>query len=491
MQSARDRSIQLAIAIGLIAIAVRFVALNQFFVDEWSWRQSDVAAIARNFFQNGFHFAHPQIDWAGDQPGYVGTEFPILPFIAAVCYKFLGVHEWIGRIQAVLFFAASLPVFFLLVRKWFDRGAATWATFFYGFAPLSIMASRCFIPDIPSLSLSIIGLYLFVRWSENERWSFLLAAAVTTSLALLIKLPTALIGVPMAYIAFRRFGLSAFRRLDLWIFAALTLLPSCVWYWHAHRIAEAFYPYHFFGSGGVRLEGPVWYWKIARRTAGSSLTPVLFILAVAGVWTARSRPSARVLYWWLGAAILFIIVTGYGNRHQWYQLPLVPLAAAFAGDACDRFALRYSGRRSVQATAAVILILLFGALSYHYTTGFYREPAADLRKLGLELKRMTPEKSLIVAADFGDPTVFYYAERKGWNFLERDGIYDGSPTSSAAAIADLEQLRGQGAAYIVFYPGTMWWLVYYTEFARHIVNTAVLKEATPSFLIYKLNPPAK
>ena len=49
----------------------------------------DVAAIARNFEQNGFHFAYPQIDWAGDSPGYVGTEFPILPFVAAICYKFV------------------------------------------------------------------------------------------------------------------------------------------------------------------------------------------------------------------------------------------------------------------------------------------------------------------------------------------------------------------------------------------------------------------
>ena len=79
-------------------------SVDQPFVDNWSWRQSDVATIARNYFQGGFHLARPQIDWAGDQPGYVGTEFPILPFLAAISYKFLGIHEWVGRIQAVSFF---------------------------------------------------------------------------------------------------------------------------------------------------------------------------------------------------------------------------------------------------------------------------------------------------------------------------------------------------------------------------------------------------
>lgn len=485
---AKDRRIQLAIAIGLLAIAVRFIAINQFFIDEWSWRQSDVAAIARNFYQTGFHFAYPQIDWAGDQPGYVGTEFPILPFLAAICYKFFGVHEWIGRVQAVILFAASLPFFFLLVRRLLDVTAATWATFFYGFAPLSVMASRCFIPDIPSLSLSIIGLYLFLRWTENERLSLWLAAAVATSLAILIKLPAVVIGVPIAYLALSRFGWSALKSGRLWMFAAIALLPSLAWYWHAHRIAEAFYPHHLFGAGGIRMEGFTWYWMIANRTATSSLTPLLVILAIGGVCTARSIMSARVLYWWLAAVILFIVIAGYGNRHPWYQLPLVPTTAAFAGAACSWFGARYAGRRIPLTATAIIVILLYGTLSFRSSKGFYRETAADLRTLGLELKRLTPEKSLIVAADFGDPTVFYYAERKGWNFLEKDGIYGGHPSNSAVAMDDLEQLRNRGATHIVFYSWTAWWLVYYEEFARHLVENSVLIEAKPEFMIYKLNP---
>src|SRR5947199_3077072 len=138
---------KIAIVICILAVAARLILIDQPFIDHWSWRQSDVAAIARNYFQGGFHFAHPQIDWAGDQPGYVGTEFPILPFTASVCYKIFGVHEWIGRVQAVILFAVSLPFFFLLVRKMSGEIAAVSALFFYGFAPLGIMAGRCFMPD--------------------------------------------------------------------------------------------------------------------------------------------------------------------------------------------------------------------------------------------------------------------------------------------------------------------------------------------------------
>src|SRR5438270_4751145 len=98
------RTSHLAIMMSIFALAVRLILIDQPYIDNWSWRQSDVAAIARNYFQGGFHFARPQIVWAGDAPGYVGTEFPILPFGAALSYNIFSVHELFGRVQAVFLF---------------------------------------------------------------------------------------------------------------------------------------------------------------------------------------------------------------------------------------------------------------------------------------------------------------------------------------------------------------------------------------------------
>ncbi|PYK30518.1 MAG: hypothetical protein DME57_06650 [Verrucomicrobia bacterium] len=205
---------KLVIGMSILAIGARLILVDQPFVDHWSWRQSDVAAIARNYFQGGYSFANPQIDWAGDQPGFVGTEFPILPFLVAALYKCFGSHEWIGRIQAVILFALSLPFFFLLVRKAFGEIAAVWALFFYSFAPLGVMASRCFIPDTPSLALSIIGLYFFERWISDQRSTIaFIVSALCISLSILIKATTVLIAAPLACLAFQHFKLSAFRNL--------------------------------------------------------------------------------------------------------------------------------------------------------------------------------------------------------------------------------------------------------------------------------------
>src|SRR6478752_2148015 len=188
----------------ILAVATRLVFINQPYIDHWSWRQSDVAAIARNFLQNGFRFGYPQIDWAGNAPGYVGTEFPILPFIAAVCYKFAGVHEWIGRSEAVILFAVSLPFFFLLVREIFGSTAAAWATFFYCFTPLNVFAGRSFMPDVPSLSFAIVGLYFFLRWVEHGETSSFFVATIVISLSLLIKITSIVIVAPILYLVVGR-----------------------------------------------------------------------------------------------------------------------------------------------------------------------------------------------------------------------------------------------------------------------------------------------
>src|SRR5438309_2772636 len=200
------RTTELVIALWVLAVAARLILIDQPYIDHWSWRQSDVAAIARNFSERGFHFAYPRIDWAGDATGYVGTEFPILPFLAAICYKFGGIHEWIGRSQAVIFFAISLPFFFLLVREILGSTAAVWATFFFSFAPLNVFAGRSFMPDVPSLSLALVGLYFFLRWIEDRESVSFLLAAITISLSILIKVTSIVIAAPLLYLAVAGIG---------------------------------------------------------------------------------------------------------------------------------------------------------------------------------------------------------------------------------------------------------------------------------------------
>ena len=343
------------------------------------------------------------------------------------------------------------------------------------------------MPDVPSLSFAIVGLYFFLRWVQHdESWSFFFAA-IAISLSLLIKITSIVIVAPLVYVLVAavcdrrnsRKGdlqiapavletaapcVGAWRApLKFVLFAAIALLPSAIWYWHAHQIAQKFYPHHFFGAGGIQIESFSWYWHIAQQTFVSSLTPLLSVMALVGLFVPqpRDRRYSRLFHWWLAAMIVFIIVVGYGNRHRWYQLPLVPIAAAFAGATCAFVASKISSR-VVAVTLSVMLVSSFTTLAFWYIQPFYQS-SAQLRHAGLELKKVTPPDALIVAADMGDPTIFYYAERKGWHFLEQNAIYNGNPDDSEQAIENLERLRRRGATHFVFTKNTFWWLRSYPE----------------------------
>jgi 4-amino-4-deoxy-L-arabinose transferase-like glycosyltransferase len=474
-----------------LSVAVRLWQIDAPFDDLWSWRQSDVAAIARNYFENGFHFSRPQIDWAGGEAGFVGTEFPILPFVAALLYNFFGPHEWIGRVLTIAFFAASLPFVFLLTERAFDKSAAILALVFYFFAPVMWAASRAFIPDVPSLTCALGGLYFFWRWLDGMSESssegrtggdetrprlFWFAAAILIALSLMLKPTTATLAAPMAALAWRKFGRGMLLQPSLWLFALLALTPPVWWFWHAYMVAREFYPHHMFGAGGIRLMNPDWYWEILRLTFVSSLTPLLFLLAIIGLF----RPvRTSAFHWWLGAMLFFIIVVGYGNRHEWYRLPLVPIAAAFAGAAVSSLA-----RRTKSLAAAGIILFLFSAALQvrHYLA----PTAGPLLQLARELHECTSPGALIIAADDGDPAVFYYAHRKGWHFLERDGIYDGNPSDSEQLIADLKILRARGATHVAFYRATTWWLDYYPGFAEYLARISTPVKAAGQVRIYQL-----
>ena len=71
------------LALGLV---VRLPHLGMPPIGVHSWRQSDTAAIARNYREHGYRFGMPQVDWGGAGPGYVESEFPLYPYSASLLY---------------------------------------------------------------------------------------------------------------------------------------------------------------------------------------------------------------------------------------------------------------------------------------------------------------------------------------------------------------------------------------------------------------------
>jgi len=337
----------------------------------------------------------------------------------------VGVHEWVGRVKPSYYSRFRCRSSFVGPQR-FRRNRCELGAFLLQLCATRIMAGRCFSRISHRLHSPSSVCISSSAGSRSPRGiackiSVIFCSRDRDSLSILIKLPSILIGAPLACLAFQRFSIpplrlgAAFRNLSLWSFGALALLPSALWYGHAYQIALQFYPHHFFGAGGVQIMSAAWYLKIVKEIVTSTLTPFVFVLGSVGVLVTKPALSVSRMGRSRGRGTLrecSLVARGNDfvhrhrwlrNRHQWYQLPLIPIAAVFAGRHV-RFCRLENLQPGRERSLSILLAALFSFSVFVHARGFYRPSAAPLRDAGLKLKAVTPSNALVAAADNGDPT---------------------------------------------------------------------------------------
>jgi len=380
--------------------------------------------MARNFFENGYALLWPQVDWGGPTPGFVESEFPLIPFMAAVLYRFLGVHEWIGRALAAAFSLVAGYALFHLVRKVSGSRVAIWAAGFYLFLPLSLYYSRTFMPDAAMMAFSILAIAWFYDWTESGAPGFLAASCVAFSASALLKLPCLYLMLPIAYLANLRFGPSFWKRPLLWAYAAAALTPVVGWYVHAHQILLGGgltfgiweYGRDKWGNWSLVSSWAFWNALVFRNVAERWLTWAGFALFLLGLFAIPRSTRERLFDLWLIAVLVFFVIVAKGNYvHEYYQWPLLPAASFYLAKAVT---IGIHSRRSALVAGTSLALLLMIALSGVRYASYLRKE--DPRKsaqheLSVRVRRMTEPGALLVAVDGQDPTLLYLSHRKGWH----------------------------------------------------------------------------
>jgi hypothetical protein len=253
----------------------------------------------------------------------------------------------------------------------------------------------------------------------------------------------------------------------LWLFAALILVPSFLWYYHAHLLYLEYHNTFGILSGGYDkfaradlLLSPGFYERIAGRTSVYVLTPLVFLLMVYGCFAPRRVPERRVFIAWLLGLALYCIVVAEGNYDMiHYQLPVLAPGAALAGLGLMTLAermedvLRQSGssRRASRVVMIGFAALMVSVVAAAYL-GVSRGALAmdrDTRRMGRNVGTVTERGSLLIVAGYygsgkapdaidTPPEVFYFSDRKGW-YLAMSHL-------TAEAV---EKMKNDGARYFV------------------------------------------
>lgn len=492
-------------AIVLVGSLARLYHIDVPLFDWHAYRQFDTAALARNFYDEGMNIFYPRVDWRGESPGYVEVEFQAYTYPVAVLYHVFGPQEWVGRAFNILVFVASAILLFAFVSRIFGRGAAAFAVLFYTFVPLSFYQTRAFQPDALLALGSLAGIHYFWLWTESSRWKHLLVSALGVAIAALIKPPSLYLGVPLLYLAYRRYGLALFRKPQLWTYAALILVPVFLWFRHAYGLWTEYG--NTFGIFGRRTIAGVWaigdeHWLIlaqtlARRLLNEIATPPGLILLLVGVVAsigARARLRGGILFWWLAGFALYVVLVPKGHwGHDHYQLPAVFLTTAWMGYGAWRLVQR--GAAGGWGTAVLVLALFWFAAWQLRPMLNVRPGRFDRIAFGERLQELTEPDELIVFAArqprdhppeiyrhrtpegeflYCDPIDFYLSRRKGWN-----------PDEYQATPEFLERVRGRGARYFAtYFPAGIFERS--PDLKQWLDSESTLLEMTDRWAIYRL-----
>jgi hypothetical protein len=314
----------------------------------------------------------------------------IVERLAAITYRFTGEQWWVGRVYSSVFWLAGGVFLFLLLRELVSKDGAVLGTAVYLFLPYGVIASRSFQPDPLMVMLIVAFWWAIHRWAveldlrtraerqagnqssrssrlRDESWGWAITAGLLGGLAILVKFSAAFfvigggLGVLLGHGSIRQ----VIRRPQAWVLVALGVLPGALYLIHGIFIA-GFLSQQFSGRFiPALLVSPAFYVNWI-GTLNQVLGGALLALALLGMFFFRDR-AARVFVLSLWAAyVLYGIFFDYHIwSHDYYNLPLIPLAALALAAPGDRFmaALTDTVDGSRLKRIAAASILAFGLLA--------------------------------------------------------------------------------------------------------------------------------
>lgn len=355
----------------LVGIAVRFVDVTDRPLDFNPSRQLFSAIIARALYYEGL----PDIDQAtldlvrSHRAELEKLEPPILETIVVAGYHLTGGENlWIARLFSILTWTGgALIVYFLARRVGGSLGALVGLSYFF-FLPLAIYASRSFQIDSTMVVLFGAALLAMLRWLDNRSWKWALITGATAGLAVFLKgYGVILMGPPMAAgvwsaaktVEGEKAGKIA-RRLardrQVWLVLLLTLVPTLLYYPALAGETGSLYTRSILNRLDEVLT-PSFYirWLILLdRLLGLPL----LLAAFGSAWLAPKNVRGILLGLWLGYGLYGLAFPKLIITHDYYQLPLILVAAISLAPAAEMIATAMfrQGRWAQLAFSALLLV---------------------------------------------------------------------------------------------------------------------------------------
>lgn len=439
-----DRSDKRRILVCILFIAIfaiRLIYIQNPPLDYSSWRQVDTDSIARNFVEYRFNIFFPTLNYDGPMPNYVQLELQITTFIIAILYKVFGMSIILGRLVPIVFFMGSCYYLYSCVKKKSGINVAIMSLLFYGILPINIAYSRNIMPESALLFFSTGAVYYFILYVDRNKPRFYILSVIFTTLAVLTKVPAVIIGVPMIYLVFQKYGTQVFKKWYIYLFPVISLTIPYIYFSWLATVAEQ----NFVNGIGSTLILPNFLSAITKgetlRYLSEQFSLKIFtipgiILFSIGLFIKKGRDEYFYFAWLLGAALHVIFIDAVIHL-DYYLIIITPIISVFMGYAGA--AILFSKRYMYFLYISLIIIILN---DYIFLKEIYK-PQYEYIEIGEHVSETTSKDALIIIGK-DSPELLYTSDRKGWR------LYGDMLTPS-----NIEKLIGEGAAYFIPPPSGM------------------------------------
>jgi len=443
-----------------VAFGVRFYKIDNPVADWHSWRQADTAAVARNFYKEGFTPLMPRGDdmspMGKDNPNLRRLRFVELPIYNSLVYFLYllngGVDERLARLVSIFMSLGSLVFIYLITKRHWDYFTALLSAFIFAVLPFNIYFSRVILPE-PSLVFFSLGMFYFTeRWIfENSRKLFL-GSVFFTAVAFLTKPMAAFYLLPLILSYWQKEGQiwPIPKRYFLWII--LSFWPIVAWRIWINQYPDGIPASNWlFNGNGIRFRPAFWKWIVGDRFGREILTVAGSVLFALGSLIKPNIREGYILHLFLASSLLFLVVFATGNvMHDYYQTFIIPALSIFTARGVVLL-LRGVGNflpRLVTIPLAMLLLFLTIYLGWLEVKGLFQVNNWAIVEAGRFADKILPKEAVVVAPYGGDTAFLYQVNRPGFPVMVSSvdnlkKMYGVTHYVSVSLDADTKSLMGQ------------------------------------------------
>jgi 4-amino-4-deoxy-L-arabinose transferase-like glycosyltransferase len=460
-----------------LCFVVRLYKFNTPLIEYHSWRQSDTAAVARNYARDGINLLDPRYDdfsplqsGVANPQGYRMVEFPIYNALIAISYRIgpiLSIVEW-GRAWSIVSACIILWCLYGLTKRAANTWAAVIASVVFAVYPFFVFYTRAVLPETFALALIMLSIYVLSAHISVPR---LILSTTLFSAALLVKPTTLFWGFSLFILIVSDSHRELRRRLIISAVCFIaSIVPLILWRQYIQAFpagvpanAWLFTSVNTGGSAVNIFFRPAFFrWMLYERL--NLLILGSFALPIAVVGLLR-RTSTLVPISLLISTVVYVCTFQGGNvQHEYYQILILPTIAMFTGMGASFMYEHAHGLIGRITAVGLIVGLLIGGWIFSWDkVHHYYYSLSDIPQFATIVQTFVRPDEKIVVDTAGDTTALYAFDRKG----------------SPGLFAGVTDLKAMGYSYI---------FTYNIETARNlqIGTTARVISASDRYVLLKL-----